>query len=492
VARTRAAWLSVAAAGLIGAGSVAFASRLGLLPHVAETTALVALAGVMLLCVSMTVDPAWTLSAGIVATMFAGRWQDIGIDVGLGPHRVLLAVGALAVLLRTPPARDRPRLELGAVHFVLAAATAYAVTSAILAGTAMRSTSQFMLLDDYGVLPFLMFLVAPLAFRTERQRTILLGSLIATGAYLGVTAVLEKLHLYDLVVPSYIGDPSIGTHFGRARGPFVEAGADGLALYACAVAAAIALAGRSARWQRSAAAGVVILAPVGLLLTVTRSVWIAGVAATVLAMVSTPGLRRFVVPAAVMGVAAVLVAFTVIPGLAQQANNREGDKSSVWERQNTTAAGLRMIAARPLVGFGWDRANDRLEPYFRMDPDIPLVGARAGFHNVYLQYGVSLGLLGLGLWLLGGALAVRGAFTGRTPPELRPWAVGLKAIVLAWVAVSLSTPASYVFSTVLLWTWAGVAGGPPGARRLWYADQLDGGDTTWSRSQGNPASTSSG
>ena len=247
------------------------------------------------------------------------------------------------------------------------------------------------------------------------------------------------------------------------------------------------------RWQRIGATVVVILAPVGLLLTVTRSIWIAGVAATALAMITTPGLRRFIVPVAVAGAAAVLIAFAVLPGIAKEANDREGDKSSVWERQNTNAAGLRMIESRPILGYGWDRADDRLEPYFRLDPTIPLTGARAGIHNVYLQYGVGLGLAGLALWLLGGALAIRGAFTGRTPPELRPWAVGLKALVVAWMLVGLSTPASYVFSTVVLWTWAGVANGPPGARRLWYpAAQFDEGATTWSRSQGKPASTSSG
>jgi O-antigen ligase len=492
MARARGGASRVAAVALIVAGGILLATRAGALPHEAEATTLATLAAVLLLCLAVSVDPAWILSAGMVATMFAGRWDDIGVHLAVGPHRVLLAVGALAVLLRAPPARDRPRLELRLVHFVLAAATAYAVISAVWAETIGRSTSQFVLLDDYGVLPFLMFVVAPLAFRTDRQRKILLGSLIATGAYLAVTAILEQLELYDLVVPSYIADPTVGTHFGRARGPFVEAGADGLALFACAVAAAIALTAWRTKWPRVAAGAVVILAPVGLLLTVTRSVWIAGIGATILTMVTTPGLRRFVVPAAVAGAAAVLLAFAVIPGLSQQANDREGDKASVWERQNTTAAGLRMIASRPILGYGWDRADDRLEPFFRLDPNIPLNGARAGFHNVYLQYGVSLGLAGLGLWLLGGFLAIRGAFTGRTPPELRPWAIGLKAVVLAWLLVSLSTPASYVFSTVLLWTWAGIANGPPGARRLWFPAQLDGGATAWSRSQGNPASTSSG
>ena len=42
-----------------------------------------------------------------------------------------------------------------------------------------------------------------------------------------------------LVFPRYIVDPSVGLHFGRARGPFVEAAANGLAMCICAVAAAL-------------------------------------------------------------------------------------------------------------------------------------------------------------------------------------------------------------------------------------------------------------
>jgi O-antigen ligase len=157
----------------------------------------------------------------------------------------------------------------------------------------------------------------------------------------------------------------------------------------------------------------------------------------------------------------VLISLALIPGVREQARERQSNKGSVYERQNTTGAGLRMIADRPLIGFGWDRGNDRMDPYFRLDPDIPLTGAHAGFHNVYLHIGVGLGLLGLGLWLLGGVLAAKGALSYRAPPTIRPWQVGFKAFVTAWAIVGLASPASYSFSTFLLWTWAGVATGLP-------------------------------
>lgn len=477
--RPRAVSTALVALTLVVAGAVYAAHALNLVGPDVRQAALLTLAAAVLVHLMRSIDPAWLLSAGLALTIFAGHWEQV-VSSPVPPHRVLLAAGLLAVVLPLN-GRERPAIRLEGVHFVLAAALAYAVISAILVGTIDRRSAQFVLLDDYGVLPFLMFLVAPVAFATEYQRRILLGTLVAAGGYLSVTAVLEKLKLYDLLVPAYIGDPAVGTHFGRSRGPFAEAAANGLALYACAVSAGIALALWHGRWPRACATATLVVAPAGLLLTVTRSVWLAGIAATLVALLTTPEIRRFLMPVAAAGTAAVLVAFTAIPGLASQARERQADKNPLYERQNTTAAGLRMIADRPLLGVGWARADDRLEPYFRMDPNIPLTGLNAGFHNLYLEYGVSLGLAGLAIWLLGGALAIRTAFAGRAPPTVRPWQIGLKAILVSWVVVGLASPTNYIFITVLLWTVAGVAS---------VRAQPERGATTWSRSHGKPRSAS--
>src|SRR3954471_18979656 len=125
--RGRAGAISVAALAVVAAGAILFSVRLGALPSEAQSTTLLILAGVLALCLAWTVDPAWILSAGIVGTMFAGHWQDMGVHSSFAPHRVLLGAAILAVLLRLPPARLRPRIELGTVHYVLAAAVAYAL-----------------------------------------------------------------------------------------------------------------------------------------------------------------------------------------------------------------------------------------------------------------------------------------------------------------------------------------------------------------------------
>ena len=91
-------------------------------------------------------------------------------------------------------------------------------------------------------MPFLLFLTAPLAFRTQRQRQVLLVTFVTLGAYLGLTVVFETVKLDALVFPKYILDPHYGIHAGRGRGPFVEAVTNGLALFTCSVVCAIAVA----------------------------------------------------------------------------------------------------------------------------------------------------------------------------------------------------------------------------------------------------------
>ncbi|HKP88790.1 MAG TPA: O-antigen ligase family protein [Thermoleophilaceae bacterium] len=457
--RDRPVRLTPAAWALVAAGIVYFASSVGLTDSTAGKTALVLAAFAVLIQLAFTVDPAWLITAAIISTMFAGNWGQLGLDYSIGPHRVILGVALLALLLRAPPARDRPALRFGPVHYVLAAAVIYVVISAIFAGTLGRESGYFGLLDQFGALPFLLFAVAPVAFATDRQRDILLGGLVGTGLYLGVTAILEKLKLNALIWPGYITDPNVGNHFGRARGPFVESGAEGVALYACAVAAAVALLRWRGTWPRLAAWAVLVLAPVGMQLTVTRGVWLAGIAATLVVFATTAELRRYLLPGAVALVVIVLGAFAVIPGLAREASDRQKDKNPIYERQNTNAAGLRMVAAKPILGFGWDRGNENLASYFELHPNIPLVGARAGFHDIYLQYAVTLGVVGVALWLLAAGLAIGGALAGRAPPSVRPWQVGLKALAVAWFVIGLSSPASYVFSTFLFWTWGGIVYG---------------------------------
>src|SRR5207253_1883209 len=83
------------------------------------------------------------------------------------------------------------------------AAALFAIASAATAGTLFTKAGAFPLLDRFGLLPFAAFAVAPVVFRTARQRQILLVALVVLGAYLGATAVFELAGPKSLVYPRY-------------------------------------------------------------------------------------------------------------------------------------------------------------------------------------------------------------------------------------------------------------------------------------------------
>jgi putative inorganic carbon (HCO3(-)) transporter len=410
------------------------------------------MAALALAALALAARPAWPLSLGLAAAVFSGHWSDLGSPVAF--DRVLLLSGIVSAVVREWRAggaalRTRP------IHWLLALVAAYAVISAAVAGTLSESGSRFVLLDRFSLVGFALFFVAPMAFREARDRRILLGVLVALGAYLGLTALIETTGPRGLLLPRYIDDPTVGIHFDRARGPFAEAVGNGLVLYACGVASIIAaLKWRtpSLRWLAGAVAALCVL---GTLLTLTRAVWLGVIAGTIVALLYARETRRFAVPAVVLGVAGVLLAFAAIPDLQARADKRQNDQRPLWDRKNSDRAALRMIDARPVLGFGWGRFRAESADYYRQSPDYPLTRVR-DVHNVYLANAVELGLLGAGMWIAALLVAIGTALTRRGPPDLRPWRVGLVAVAVSYAVAAATTPLSFTLPTLLLWTWAGL------------------------------------
>jgi O-antigen ligase len=409
------------------------------------------------------IDPAYTISAAILVTPFAGNWRGLGVPGPLSPDRLLLAGGILAVLLRVPPVRRRPRLQISPVHWVLALAALYALGSALIVGTLSDRDAFFKTVDAFGVMPFLLFLVAPLAFAGAHQRQVLLLTFVVLAAYLGLTTLFETAKLNALVWPKYILDPSYGIHLGRGRGPFVDAVANGLALYTCAVACAIAAVSWRSPLSRATAMALGLLCVVGSFLSLERSVWIGVVLGTTVAMLATRGLRRYFVPVAAAAAVAVTAALVLIPGLAANAHERATNSRTVWDRKNLARAATNMIEAKPLFGFGWNRFTSENRDYFQQAFDYPLTATQAGLHNTPLTYAVELGLVGATLWFVGVIFGIGTALTTRGPPELMPWRVGLLAIAIASLVVSNSVPPTEWLNRSI-WLFAGVV---YSARYVW-------------------------
>lgn len=448
-------------------GAVAFALLLaiGLDRGLYDTLLLmIALAVASAAVLVWRLDPAYTLSAAFVLSPFAGNWSYMHFPSGADPNRILLVIGIAQVLIRTRAVADRPRLRFIPAHAVLALAVLYVMVSAFAAGTLFAKGPLFRLIDTFGVLPFLAFLVAPLAFQTERHRSILMVAIMILGAYLGLTTIFEGIHLNALVFPRYILNPNLGIHVLRGRGPFLDAVANGFALFVCAMVCGLVASTRPRlRWP---ARTIAILCVVGIVLCLERSVWIGSSLGLLVALLVTPSLRRYALPAASVVLTAVVVAFAVIPGLETTATGRISDPT--WDRQNLDVAGLRMIAARPLTGFGWTRFQTDSGPYFQQSQNYPLEQdlTTLSIHNVLLTYAVELGIVGVTLWAFGLLMGVISALRTRGPPDLEPWRAVLVAVTVIFVVVQNSIPPT-MFPALSLWMIAGVvysgryAGGQP-------------------------------
>jgi O-antigen ligase len=410
-----------------------------------------------------TLPPAVTLTAGVVLSPLAGNWKLLGVPGALSPDRLLLVAGVAVVLVRAPGARDLPTLRLRPTHAVLVLAVLYATISAALAGTLFHKTGFFRLFDSFGVVPFLVFLVTPVAFRTARSRSLLLAGMVGLGAYLALTALFETVGLRALVFPRFIVDATENTG-GRAQGVFLEPVSNGTGLFYCGVAAVIALTLWRQTWTRVLAALTVVLCAAGTFFVLERSVWIGVAAAVLVSTIAIPSLRRWALPLTCAAAVIAALSILLIPGLSHNVHQRASDRQTVWDRQNLATAAENMISARPLLGFGWSTFEQKSLDYFQQSPDFPInpdlafsrtTNGTFSVHNELLEYGATLGLVGTGLWLLGLALAGGGALAVRGSPELERWRRGLLPVLVFYLVIANAVPAA-LFPNLALWLWIGV------------------------------------
>ena len=461
-------------AGLRGPRFVALATggAIGILVLAAAATAtaprltpLLFLAGVGVAVAAVIGYFAWTtnaalvLAVGFVIAIFASNWPELGVPGPLSPHRILLVLVIVAVLLRAPSVQAG-RLRLHPVHVVLAVALLYAAISAAVAENLFERGAFFELFDNFGLVPFLVFLIAPVLFASARSRNYLLVGFVGLGLYLGFTALVETVGLRALVFPTYINDPDVGIHFDRARGPFVEAATNGLAMFTCAVGAVLAWSNWRSALGRGLAIAAMVLCTAGVLFTLTRQAWLAAVLATIVTLLVVRDLRRYLVPVLVGGAIIVGGALLAFPALNERTEERAANQGTVWERLNNNRAAASMFLERPLLGFGWNSYLDRKANFVKQSDNYPITGGerRTGVHNLALLYAAELGMLGVALWVSGFLLAIVGAISRRGSPELRQWRLALIPVSIAFVVVATFEYPG-IFSSLTVWLWAGVAWG---------------------------------
>ncbi len=413
-------------------------------------------AGVVVLAVvlSQRIRPSYVFAGVIVTAIFSGNSQYMGLPISV--DRVLFAY-LLFMFVLTVPRHEFgwPYVRIPRQLWILVAVLVYAAISGLLVGTLFTPGGFWTFLDRVGVTPFALFLAAPYAIRDKRDRRILLTAFLGLGAYLSLTAIMEMMGGLQFVLPRYIAIESIGMHFGRARGPSLDSGANGLALFLGVVSAVIALSEWRSGWQNLAARALLVLSLYGVFLTMTRSAWIGAIAGSIVMMAMHQRTRRLIIP---LGLAAALLLATVLslsPSLRTSATERQSDMHPVWDRYTSNDQAINMVKENPLFGVGLKRFEAVYPEYAKLSDAYPLTSGTKEVHNVLLSRFAEFGIIGGMLWVIAFGWCVVGSAFIRMKPPYSAWRTALVGYATCWIVVAQFTPATATMPTFALWGLAG-------------------------------------
>jgi len=277
-------------------------------------------------------------------------------------------------------------------------------------------------------------------------------------AYLCVIAILFLLDARALIFPGYIVDQNLGIHADRARGPFLQAVANGMTINMLAVIALDAF--RRRRLHGALAMFFFFAVPIAVLATKTRAVWLGFAGSLVLLAFSSNKRVRY----ACLGlIAAAALAFGTAIAFESPSNSiaeRFEEQSPVEFRMAMYRAGWEMFLEKPL--FGWGMRDMQAELASRIDD---FHQEEFYLHNTYLEILVQHGLFGIGLyaWIVidllrlgqhAGKTTLHGQFLDR--PFQSIWSV----FVLVYLLNASFVVMNYQFVNGLLFTVAGMLAAP--------------------------------
>jgi len=321
--------------------------------------------------------------------------------------RFFLFALVAAYLIQTRLGRTQPK-AIGRGEFLLAAFFALLVFSTFTHDWRSKGPDDvpvFMHLVNGYLIPLAIFWIARQAALSEQRIHFMYAAIACFGIYLAGTAILEHFKLWSLVFPKYIADPTVGIHFGRARGPMVQSARFGTYLVICLATTWIAWGwlGKLGTKGRFIALAVLPLYAAAIYFTYTRSVWIGGVisAVIILGLTLRGKVRLFVLGATC---AAALVV-GVVKGDKLIAFKREytaqETRASTYMRASFAYVSWKMFQDRPLMGFGFGQFSRENQSYLSdRTTNIRLESIRGYVHhNTFLSILVELGIFGLALFL---------------------------------------------------------------------------------------------
>ena len=342
------------------------------------------------------------------------------LQLTLRPLQALLAmpmallVAALTAMLLRPP--DVPFYEIDRVVFALLVAavvgqamvtgdrfwtferaswpmiglTLLAVTSVI--GQPFDNGTWSLLAAKF-IVPFTLFHLSVLLFRNRRRLELFELFALVLLTYLCFTSIAFLVGAKSLIFPRFILDESLGYHADRARGPLLQAVANGVSLNLLGLLALHAILRGRIRGLKAA----ILLAslPLAILATMTRAVWLSFVVSVGVLIFRSHNrrLRRVSIAVALMGALALLVTLS-FDDQRRALMDRLHESGPLDFREAVYTGGWQMFLERPFTGWGVNQMPTELARHVSGYKEKELYP-----HNTYLELLVEHGIVGLALYL---------------------------------------------------------------------------------------------
>jgi putative inorganic carbon (hco3(-)) transporter len=305
------------------------------------------------------------------------------------------------------------------------------------------------------LVPFAMFHIAGLVFTSEaRLRHFEIFCLVVL-AYLTFTAIAFLSGAHALIFPRFILNPDLGIHVDRARGPLLQAVANGVSLNVLGVVALHSY--MRGKMRRTALAVLLAAVPIAILATLTRAVWLSFAGALVaLAFLFWRCRSRRVLLAIPIVAAAALALLFSSEQLRSTLDDRLNEEGPIEFRQAVYSGAWEMFVERPLLGWGFHQMQDELPRHVTGYHEKILYP-----HNTYLELLAEQGAVGFGLyaWLMWELWNLRRArlpehgedkFLNRDFHRLWPIMLGVYWLNAAFVVMN------YQFVNALVFSMAGM------------------------------------
>jgi len=213
----------------------------------------------------------------------------------------------------------------------------------------------FIFITGY-LFPFFVFVFAKNYLTHEKDQFFVFQALFLFGTYLVIISFFEFFQMRQYVFPRYINDPEFFLHLERARGPFLNAGINGVAIiigFACGLHLLTRLQG----FTKLVYMFLLTLYFPAIFFTQTRAVYLSFLFALIILLgfyrTTFPKWKLFALPL----VLTLIFAFIISPRFFSR-ERREGGVMQTGEivvRLELINRSFEMVKSRPLGG--WDSPN---------------------------------------------------------------------------------------------------------------------------------------